>query len=81
MWNWDFFNIFILKPGLTKTFYFMKDFQFVLDDHVCFMLENFKKKFMIWVVPVTEVLSHLIGQLLSLAIQKYKFPDWSPHMK
>ena len=59
----------------------MKDVQFSLDDHGCFMLENFKKKFMIWVVPVTEVLSHLIGQLLSLAIQKYKFPDWSPQMK
>ena len=59
----------------------MKDVQFSLDDHGCFMLENFKKNFMIWVVPVTEVLSHLIGQLQSSAIQKYKFPDWSPHMK
>ena len=76
-----FFNIFFLKPGLTKTFYLMKDFQFSLEGTVCFMLENFKKKIMIWVVPVTEVLSHLIGQLLSLAIQKYKFPDWSPQMK
>ena len=71
-----FFNIFFLKPGLTKTFYLMKDFQFSLDGAACFMLENFKKKFMIWVVPVTEVLSHLIGQLQSLAIQKYRFPDW-----
>ena len=81
MWNWDFFNIFILKPGLTKTFYFMKDFEFSLDDDADFMLKNFKKNFMIWVVPVTEVLSHLIGQLQSSAIQKYRFPDWSPQMK
>ena len=76
-----FFNIFFLKPGLTKTFYLMKDFQFSLDGAACFMLENFKKKFMIWVVPVTEVLSHLIGQLQSSAIQKNKFPEWSPQMK
>ena len=38
-----FFNIFFLKPGLTKTFYLMKDFQFSLDGAACFMLENFKK--------------------------------------
>ena len=59
----------------------MKDFEFSLDDDADFMLKNFKKNFMIWVVPVTEVLSHLIGQLQSSAIQKYKFPDWSPQMK
>ena len=59
----------------------MKDVQFSLDDHGCFMLENFKKKFMIWVVPVTEVLSHLIGQLQSSAIQKSKFPDWAGQTK
>ena len=59
----------------------MKDVQFSLDDHGCFMLENFKKNFMIWVVSVTEVLSHLIGQLQSSAIQKNKFPEWSPQMK
>ena len=76
-----FFNIFFLKPGLTKTFHLMNDLQFSLVDYVCFMLENLKKKIMIWVVPVTEVLSHLIGQLQSSAIQKYKFPDWSPQMK
>ena len=46
----------------------MKDFEFSLDDDADFMLKNFKKKIMIWVVPVTEVLSHLIGQLQSLAI-------------
>ena len=39
-----FFNIFFLKPGLTKTFYLMNDLQFSLVDYVCFMLENFKKK-------------------------------------
>ena len=76
-----FFNIFFLKPGLTKTFHFMKDFEFSLIDAVCFMLENLKKNFMIWVVPVTEVLPHLIGQLQSLAIQKCNFPDWAGHTK
>ena len=59
----------------------MKDFEFSLDDDADFMLKNFKKNFMIWVVPVAEVLSYLIGKLQSSAIQKCKFPDWSPHMK
>ena len=59
----------------------MKDLQFSLVDDVCFMLENFKKIFMIWVVPVTEVLPHLIGQLQSSAIQKSKFPDWASQTK
>ena len=40
-----FFNIFFLKPGLTKTFYLMKDFQFSLDGAACFMLENLKKNY------------------------------------
>ena len=59
----------------------MKDFEFSLDDDADFMLENFEKKFMIWVVPVTEVLSHLIGKLQSLAIQKCRFPDWRSQTK
>ena len=37
-----FLNIFFLKPGLTKKFYFIKAFQFSLDGAVCFMLKNFK---------------------------------------
>ena len=36
--NWDFLNIFFLKPGLTKTFCFMTDFQFSLDGAALFML-------------------------------------------
>ena len=39
-----FFQHFFLKPGLTKTFYFMKYSQFLLFCTVCFMLENLKKK-------------------------------------
>ena len=38
------FSLVFLKPGLTKTIYLMKDFQFLLDGAACFMLENFKKK-------------------------------------
>ena len=39
-----FFYIFFLKPGLTKTFYLMKDFQFSLEGAVYFMLENLKNQ-------------------------------------
>ena len=65
-----FFNIFFLKPGLTKTFYLMKDFQFSLEGAVCFMLENFKKKFMIWVVSVLHFVPYLVGFVWSWAFQK-----------
>ena len=65
-----FFNIFFLKPGLTKTFYLMKDFQFSLDGAVCFMLENFKKNFMIWVVSVLHFVPYLVGFVWSWAFQK-----------
>ena len=65
-----FFNIFFLKPGLTKTFYLMKDFQFSLDGAACFMLENFKKKIMIWVVTVMHSVPYLVGFVWSLAFQK-----------
>ena len=75
MWNWDFFNIFFLKPGLSKTFYFMKYFQFLLFCTDCFMLENFKKNFMIWVVPVTEVLSYLVRLVWSRAVYPRSFPS------
>ena len=53
----------------------MKDVQFSLDDHGCFMLENFKKKFMIWVVPVTEVLSYLVRLVWSRAVYPRSFPS------
>ena len=36
-----FLNIFFLKPGLTKKFYFIKAFQFSLDGAVSFMPEIF----------------------------------------
>ena len=65
-----FFNIFFQKPGLTKTFYLMKDFQFSLEGTVCFMLENFKKKFMIWVVSVLHFVPYLVGFVWSWAFQK-----------
>ena len=35
-----FFNIFFLKPGLTKTFYLVIDFENSLDGAATFMLEN-----------------------------------------
>ena len=38
----SFLNIFFLKPGLTKTFYLMIDFQHPLDGAAPFMLQNFK---------------------------------------
>ena len=53
----------------------MKDVQFSLDDHGCFMLENFKKNFMIWVVPVTEVLSYLVRLVWSRAVYPRSFPS------
>ena len=65
-----FFNIFFLKPGLTKTFYLMKDFQFSLIDYVCFILENFKKYFMIWVVSAEDFVPYLVGFVWSWAFQK-----------
>ena len=65
-----FFYIFFLKPGLTKTFYLMKDYQFSLGGAVCFMLENFKKKFMIWVVTVMHFVPYLVGFVWSWAFQK-----------
>ena len=65
-----FFNIFFLKPGLTKTFYLMNDFQFSLVDYVCFMLENFKKKFMLWVVSAEHFMPYLVGFVWSWAFQK-----------
>ena len=40
--NWDFFNIFFLKPGPTKTFYLAKYFLNFIDGAALFMLENFK---------------------------------------
>ena len=65
-----FFNIFFLKPGLTKTFYLMNDLQFSLVDYVCFMLENFKKYFMIWVVSAEDFVPYLVGFVWSWAFQK-----------
>ena len=65
-----FFNIFFLKPGLTKTFYLMNDLQFSLVDYVCFMLENFKKKFMLWVVSAEHFVPYLVGFVWSWAFQK-----------
>ena len=65
-----FFNIFFLKPGLTKTFYLMNDLQFSLVDYVCFMLENFKKYFMIWVVSAEHFVPYLVGFVWSWAFQK-----------
>ena len=56
-----FFNIFFLKPGLTKRFYLMNDLQFSLVDYVCSMLENFKKYFMIWVVSAEDFVPYLVG--------------------
>ena len=38
----SFLNIFFLKPGLTKTFYLVIDFENSLDGAATFMLENFK---------------------------------------
>ena len=40
--NWDFFNIFFLKPGPTKTFYLAKYFLNFIDGAALFMPENFK---------------------------------------
>ena len=38
----SFLSIFFLKPGLTKTFHFMKSFLNPPDGAAPFMLENFK---------------------------------------
>ena len=48
----------------------MKDFQFSLDGAACFMLENFKKKIMIWVVTVMHFVPYLVGFVWSWAFQK-----------
>ena len=40
--NWDFFNIFFLKPGPTKTFYLAKYFLNFIDGAALLMPENFK---------------------------------------
>ena len=53
----------------------MKDFEFSLDDDADFMLKNFKKNFMIWVVPVTEVLSYLVRKVWSRAVYPRSFPS------
>ena len=53
----------------------MKDFEFSLDDDADFMLKNFKKNFMIWVVPVTEVLSYLVRLVWSRAVYPRSFPS------
>ena len=68
--NWVFSTFFFLKPGLTKTFYLMNDLQFSLVDYVCFMLENFKKYFMIWVVSAEDFVPYLVGFVWSWAFQK-----------
>ena len=38
----SFLSIFFLKPGLTKTFYLVIDFQYPLDGAAPFMLQNFR---------------------------------------
>ena len=40
--NWDFFNIFFLKPGPTKTFYLAKYFLNFIDGAALFMPKKFK---------------------------------------
>ena len=40
--NWDFFNIFFLKPGPTKTFYLANYFLNFIDGAALFMPEKFK---------------------------------------
>ena len=48
----------------------MNDLQFSLVDYVCFMLENFKKKFMLWVVSAEHFMPYLVGFVWSWAFQK-----------
>ena len=59
----------------------MKDFQFSLEGAVCFMLENFKKNFMIWVVSVLHFVPYLVGFVWSWAFQKCPNIECSSNFK